>query len=200
MGTITLWEYPDGATPLDPDEANGLIPGHIVTQGQLNEWEQANILEAEQWLARQHFHLNDVMTIEFVIRLHQRMFNKTWHWAGKFRKTDKNIGVDWLTIAVNLKNLLADTRHQIEYNSYSMVELTARFHHRLVCVHPFANGNGRHARMMADILLLSQGYDRFSWNRAHNLTSVSPIRERYIAALRAADRFDYSLLIAFIQS
>lgn len=200
MGTITPWEYPDGATPLDPDEANGLIPGHIATQGQLNEWEQANILEAEKWLVRQRFHLNDVLTTEFVTRLHQRMFNKTWRWAGKFRKTDKNIGVDWLSISVSLKNSLDDTRYQVECNSYTMVELAARFHHRLVCVHPFANGNGRHARMMTDILLLSQGHDRFSWGRAHNLTEVSPIRESYIKSLRAADRFDYSSLIAFVQS
>jgi Fic-DOC domain mobile mystery protein B len=199
MGRLIDLEQPEGATPLDPDEANGLIPQHIWTQGQLNEWEQANILDAEKWLNRQRFHLAKVTTTDFIKKLHVRMFGKTWTWAGAFRQSNKNIGVDKFEIAVSLYNLLDDVRYQIECQSYSIAELAARFHHRLVLVHPFANGNGRHARMMTDIILLSQGQKRFTWGRAKNLGEVSPVRERYIKALRAADQHNYESLIAFVQ-
>lgn len=194
-----MFEYPPGATPLDPDEANGLIPAHITTQGQLNEWEQANLLEAETWVNRQNFNLIEIATTSFSKKLHLRMFSKTWRWAGQFLKSNKNIGGDWLSISVDLKVLMDDMRYQIENKSYPMDELTARFHHRLVAIHPFPNGNGRHARLMADIVLLSQGLKRFSWGRAENLVESSPIRKRYIAALRAADRMNYKPLIDFVR-
>lgn len=194
-----MFEYPQGATPLDPDEADGLIPKHITTQSQLNEWEQVNILEAEKWISHQNFKLQGVMTTEFIKKLHQRMFNKTWHWAGKFRKSNKNIGVDWLSIFVDLKLLIEDTAYQIENKTYLVDELAVRFHHRLVSIHPFANGNGRHARLMTDIVLLSQGQKRFTWGRVEQLIASSPVREKYIAALRAADRRDYSALLQFVR-
>lgn len=194
-----MFEYPPGATPLDPDEASGLIPKHITTQGQLNEWEHANILEVEKWVSRQSFKLSEIITIEFIRKLHRRMFNKTWNWAGEFRKSNKNIGVDWLSISVALKKLMDDTSYQLENKVYSMDELTARFHHRLIGIHPFANGNGRHGRLMADIILLSQGLQRFSWGRAKNLVKSSPIRKKYITALRAADKMDFVLLLDFVR-
>lgn len=166
MGKIMILDYPPGATPLDLDEANGLIPQHITTQGQLNEWEQANILEAEKWIGR-HRQLKqlDILTVDFIKKLHQIMFNKTWSWAGKFRQTNKNIGVDWVFVAVELKVLLDDINYQFKNNVYSVNELATRFHHRLVSIHPFSNGNGRHARMMTDIVLLSQDHPRFSWGK-----------------------------------
>lgn len=194
-----MFEYPHGATPLDPDEANGLIPKHITTQGQLNEWEQVNILEAEKWAGRRNFKLQDVITTEFIKKLHQRMFNKTWRWAGEFRKTNKNIGVDWLSIFVDLKLLMEDIVYQIENKTYPVDELAVRFHHRLVSIHPFANGNGRHARLMTDIILLSQDQKRFTWGRVEQLIASSPVREKYIAALRAADRRDYKPLLQFVR-
>jgi len=194
-----MFEYPEGATPLDPDEARGLIPKHITTQGQLNEWEHVNILEAEKWISRQSFKLAEVTTTEFIKKLHQRMFDKTWSWAGQFRKSNKNIGVDWFSISVDLKLLIDDTRYQLENKVYPMDELVTRFHHRLVGIHPFANGNGRHGRLMADIVLLSQGFPRFSWGRGKNLVKSSPVREQYITALRAADGRDYALLLDFVR-
>lgn len=200
MGGIAKWECPPGATPLDPDEANGLIPKHITTQGQLNEWEQINILEAEKWLSRHRVVFETVVNHDFIKKLHQRMFGKTWQWAGEYRRTNKNIGVDWLNISVQLKLLLDDLVYQIENKIYPIDELAARFHHRLVATHPFSNGNGRHARMMADIVLLTQQQPRFSWGRQRNLAQASLIRERYIEALRAADRDDYTLLLAFVRS
>lgn len=176
-----------------------LIPKHITIQSQLNEWEQVNILETESWISRQSFKFPQITTIDFVKRLHQRMFNKTWSWAGKFRQSNKNIGVNWPSISVDLQVLMDDIRYQLDNKAYPVDELAARFHHRLVAIHPFSNGNGRHARLMADIVLLSQDHQRFSWGSTQSLAKTSPIRKRYIAALRAADKMDYSLLLDFVR-
>jgi Fic-DOC domain mobile mystery protein B len=126
------------------------------------------------------------------------MFNKTWRWAGQFRKTNKNIGVDWLKVSIELRNLLDDLKYQVKHDVYEKDELAARFHHRLVSIHPFPNGNGRHARMMADILLLSLGVDRFTWG-SNSLGASSPVRNLYIEALRTADKMDYKKLIKFVR-
>lgn len=193
-----MWEYSPGATPIDVDEAAGLIPQHITTQKQLNEWEQSNILTAENWLTNKRFRIEEVVTIEFVKQAHIKMFDKTWRWAGHFRNTNKNIGVDWLKISIELRNLLDDIQYQIKHETYDKDELAIRFHHRLVAIHPFPNGNGRHARMMADILLLSLGSNRFTWG-SKNLTGASKVRTNYISALRAADTFDYSFLKKFVR-
>jgi Fic-DOC domain mobile mystery protein B len=200
MGRKITLQYLPGATPLDPDETEGLLPNHIMTQSQLNEWEQMNILDAEKWLTRHTFKITEILSTDFVKKVHKKMFNKTWSWAGLFRKSNKNIGVDWLTISVALKNLLDDARYQIDHTVYPKDELAARFHHRLVAIHPFANGNGRHARMMTDILLLSLQEKRFSWGNYAKLTEVSIIRQQYIKSLQQADKGDYRLLFQFIRS
>ena len=194
-----MFNYAPGATPLDPDEAKGLIPSHITTQSQLNEWEKSNILEAEKWTHRQKFKLNEIVKIEFVKKLHERMFKNTWKWAGLFRQSNKNIGVDWPIVSAQLKILLDDLNYQIINKTYGLDELTARFHHRLVLIHPFPNGNGRHARLLSDIILLSQGEKRFSWGDNTLLANASEIRNQYIAALRAADKFNYKPLLDFVR-
>ncbi|MBI3041923.1 MAG: mobile mystery protein B [Betaproteobacteria bacterium] len=190
-------DYPPGATPLDPDEAQGLIPRHISTQGQLNEWEQQNILRAEEWVFSRR--RGDVLTVDFIKRLHQRMFDQTWRWAGAFRRSDKNIGVDWREIEVELRKLCLDVKAQLETRSVPLDEAAARFHHRMTRIHPFANGNGRHARLVTDVFLVRNGADRFSWGSA-DLEKAGDARTRYIAALRAADARDYSLLLKFVRS
>lgn len=189
--------YAPGATPLDPDEAAGLIPRHITTQGELNEWEQANILEGVQWALKQK--KRDLLDEAFVRELHRRMFSKTWKWAGTYRQTDKNIGVDWRQIPVQLRNLLDDAKTQIEFQSYPADELALRFHHRLVWIHPFANGNGRHARLMADLLIQRLGHPAFSWG-GQSLVTANTNRQSYLAALRAADNRDYQPLLEFARS
>lgn len=156
-------------------------------------------MEAEKWVDRQNFTLAQIANVEFLRNVHQRMFGKTWRWAGRFRQTNKNIGVDWPSTFVDLKLLMDDVRFQIENNSYSVNECAVRFHHRLVAIHPFPNGNGRHARLSADILLLSQGMERFSWGKTEDLLQQSSMRSDYITALRKADRMDYSALIEFVQ-
>lgn len=193
------WHYPIGATPLDPDEAAGLIPGHVTTQGQLNEWEQNNIVEAELWVTQRIRSVETILDQLFVQQLHKKMLDKTWRWAGKFRKTDKNIGVDWRFIPTQLQTTLDDVRYQIEHQTYMIDEIAARFHHRMVVIHPFANGNGRHARLLTDALLLSLQKPRFSWGKI-GLTESSQTRDQYIQALRAADKHDYGLLFAFVRS
>ena len=188
-----------GATKIDADEAQGLIPIHISTQAELNIWEQSNILSAENWLARQKLDTAKLLTSVFLQKLHRLMFNQTWRWAGQYRKTDKNIGVDWSTIAVELKLLFDDLLFQISAQSYSLDEIATRFHHRLVWVHPFVNGNGRHARLMTDQLLITRNAPRFSWG-ATQLYQQSFVRQRYINALRSADKKDYSDLLVFVRS
>lgn len=189
-------EYPPGATPLDPDEAEGLIPEHIHTHGELNEWEQENIVEGETW-AFAHRRKN-ILTPEFVDELHKRMFGRTWRWAGEHRTTEKNIGMDPARIAVELKKLCEDVAAQIEHRAYPLDEIAARFHHRLVSIHPYPNGNGRHARTMADLLLVGNGAPRFSWG-AGDLVHEGEVRNRYTAALQAADRRNYEPLLQFVR-
>lgn len=198
------FDYPPGATPLDADELASLIPGHITTQGELNEWEQLNIVQGEQWAKRQPQQRKEILNEAFLRQLHQQMFGETWKWAGEFRKTDKNIGVDWLKIGVELKKLLDDTHYQIEHVSYPPDEIAVRFHHRLVLIHPFANGNGRHARLMADLLVERLGQPRFTWGSRSlvdaSLIDATPVRQQYIAALQAADARDIAPLLAFARS
>lgn len=191
------FDYAPGATPLDPDEAAGLIPSHIATHAQLNEWEMANIVEGERWaFSRKH---KNLLELDFVRGLHKRMFGDTWRWAGSYRTTEKNIGIDPLRIQLALRDLCEDVKAQLEHQSYSLDEIAARFSHRLVAIHPFANGNGRLSRTYADLLLVQHGAPRFSWG-AGNLIAEGGVRQRYLDALRAADRRDYTLLFAFVRS
>ncbi|MDT9629769.1 mobile mystery protein B [Pseudomonas sp. JV449] len=190
-------ELKPGQTPLDPDEVAGLKPRHIATQGELDEWEAQNILKASRWVARQK--KLDVLNDHFCRELHVKMFDDTWKWAGTFRKSDKNIGCDWTQIAVNLRQLLDNVAYWLEHNIFPPEEIAVRFHHRLVWLHAFPNGNGRHARLMTDCLLRQCGLALFSWGRG-NLVIVNEVRQRYIQALRAADANDYALLLAFVRS
>lgn len=190
-------QQPEGTTPLDPNELDGLIPTHIATQGALNAWEQANILAAEQWVFSRR--RSDVLAMDFLLDLHRRMFGSTWKWAGTTRTTEKNIGVAVAEIRPELRKLLDDAQYWSAHKTYEPDELCARFHHRLTQIHPFPNGNGRHARLTADVLLSSLGRPRFSWGSA-DLYRKGDARERYLAALRAADRANHGPLLAFVRT
>jgi Fic-DOC domain mobile mystery protein B len=189
------FEYPPGATPIDLDEAARLIPSHLTLQRELNEYEEANIVEAAEWLfARRR---GDPLDERFIQAVHRRMFNQTWKWAGRSRRSDKNIGVSWVQIPVRLRQMVGDVRAQIEHQAYSPVEIAARYHHQLVAIHVFPNGNGRHARLMADLLLTELAGQRFEWGRG-SLVAATELRARYIAALQAADAGDCRPLLAFL--
>jgi Fic-DOC domain mobile mystery protein B len=187
----------DGATPLDPDESEGLIPTHVTTREELNRLEQENIVDAMQWLETAR--PKDILSEAFLRKLHQRMFGRVWKWAGRFRASDKNIGVSRERIGVELRNLCEDTKAQIEHVSYPADEIACRFHHRLVWIHPFPNGNGRHARLITD-LLLKKVLQRppFTWGGMRSIAE-GDIRASYLDALRAADRGDFSRLAEFVR-
>ena len=192
------FEYPEGATPLDADEAQGLLLSHITNRTELDRWEQENISEAEAWAFRRK--PRDILTEGFIKRLHKKMFSTVWRWAGKKRDSGKNIGIESWQIDSGLRDLCADCATWIEHHAYPPDEIAVRFHHRLTAIHPFPNGNGRHARLMTDILLVHLlGQPRFSWGSG-NLVNAGECRQQYITALRAADRHDYSALLVFARS
>ncbi len=190
-------EYPDGATPLDPDEMEGLKFKHVTTRGQLDHLEQANIQDGLVWLQRNKD--TDILNEGFVRELHKRLFGDVWAWTGTFRQTEKNIGIDPVQIGVQLRILLDDTGFWIENGTYEPLEAAVRFHHRLVYVHVFPNGNGRHARIMADAMLTKLlKVDPIDWAGGYDLQAMNERREQYIQALRAADGGDIKLLMRFV--
>ena len=186
----------DASTPLDSDERDGLIPSYITLRGELNEAEQANIVRAEEWAFSRR---RDVLDQKFLNQLHKRMFGSVWKWAGVFRQSGKNIDVDAYQIPQQLQLLIDDCKYWIEHETFEPDEIATRFHHRLVFVHPYANGNGRHARLAADLLAVFMGRQRFTWGRV-NLVDVGNTRAAYIQALRSADQHDYTSLLAFVRS
>ncbi|MFT5140543.1 MAG: Fic-DOC domain mobile mystery protein B [Lysobacterales bacterium] len=186
----------DGGTKLSEEEREGLIPSYITLRSELNEAEQANILEAEDWaFARQR----DPLVEKYLDKLHKQMFGNVWRWAGMHRTTGKNIGVDAHRIPTDLRQLVNDSRYWIENETYVPDEIAARFHHRLVAIHCYPNGNGRHARLAADLLLKVMGQGRFSWGRK-KLVHLNEVRKCYIGALQAADRHDFGPLLEFVRS
>ena len=192
------FNYPEGATPLDPNEVEGLIPTHITTKAELDRWEQDNINEALAWIEKRK--PKDILNESFIKSLHRRMFCNVWKWAGKFRQSDKSIGVPWHRISIDLKLLCDDAKYWIEHQTFSEDEIAARFHHRLVFIHLFPNGNGRHARLIADILL-EYVFNKppFTWGKA-DLIKSGEDRKKYIESLIAADRKDYGLLLEFVRA
>jgi Fic-DOC domain mobile mystery protein B len=191
-----LFEEPDDATPLTPDERKGLLPSDIAYRSELNRAEQENIARAQDWaLSRRR----DVLTERFVKDLHGRMLGDVWRWAGHFRTSERNIGIAYYNIPMALRELLADATAWIEHKTHSPDEIAARFHHRLVKIHPFPNGNGRHSRLMADLLVMQLGRERFTWGSA-NLEDAGEVRRRYVDALKAADNHDIGPLLAFTRS
>lgn len=191
-----LLQPDDAATPLTPEEREGLIPSYITLRRELNEAEQANIFETEQWAFGR---TRNVLDEGFLTDLHTRMFGRVWRWAGKFRLTERNVGVDPYRIAIDLRQLLDDCRYWVAHHTYSPDEIGARFHHRLVAIHPFPNGNGRHARLATDLLLTALGQPRFSWGRT-SLVNPGETRQAYVAALRAADGRNIKPLLEFVRA
>ena len=192
------FEYPEGATPIDPDEAEGLLLTHITTHGELNRWEQDNILEAKDWTEKSK--PTNILNEQFIKALHKRMFGNVWKWAGQFRLSDKNIGGPWHQVPMSLRNLCDDAALWVELQEESPDLIAVRFHHRMVSIHPFPNGNGRHAREMANLLLKNiLKYPSFTWG-GKNLAEGGSIRAQYIESLRAADKGDYKPLLAFVHT
>lgn len=192
--------YEEGQTPLSEEEKEGLIIKTITTHSELDEYEQLNIEKAIQWLMRQKLKKETILTEEFIKTLHKRMLGKVWGWGGEFRRSEKNIGVPWIRIGIELKVLLDDTLYWIENNTYTPDEIAIRFKHRLVNIHCFPNGNGRHSRIMADSIIESIfKAPIFSWNHS-NMVKADETRKSYINAIREADKGNIEPLIIFARN
>ena len=188
----------DGNTPLAPEELADLIP-NLATKEEPNEWERENILLAREWATSDRTKPEEIASDAYIRKLHRRMFEETWKWAGHYRVTEKNIGVPVHEIRERLMELAGDVRYWIQNGTYLPDEIAVRFHHRLVLIHPFPNGNGRHARLMADVLVTKLARPAFSWGSA-NLVREGEARTKYLEAIRAADQGDIQPLLKFSRS
>jgi len=187
-------------TPLDPDEAAALIPSWVSTRGDLDRAEQENILRAGAWTRGRRFRPAALLAESFIRQLHRRMFGEVWKWAGSYRTSNKNIGVDYWRIVEEIGQLLGNALYWVENAVYERDELAVRFHHRIVSIHPFPNGNGRLSRTAADLLVEALGGERFSWGTALAAEDAAAARRTYIEALQAADGGDIAPLLAFARS
>ena len=203
MNFILNHKYSDGNTPIRPEEAEQLIP-RISTMEELNEYEALNILRAREW-AFDNRTMKSMNPLEepYVRELHHRMFDNVWKWAGTYRKHELNIGCDPREILQRIPQLLSNVQYWLEHKTFPVDECLVRFHHQLVSkIHPFPNGNGRHARMIADVVAMKLGQLEFTWGAGKDLVAEGDARIRYLAALRVLDanENDVRLLLGFARS
>ncbi len=192
-----LFDLDDEAnTPLTAEEREQLIPSYITLRHELNEAEQVNIGAALRWADGRK---RDVLDRVFLSELHRRMFSDVWRWAGQYRTTARNIGVEAYRIAMDVQQAIDDARCWVKNATYPPAEIAVRFSHRLVAIHPFPNGNGRFSRLVGDLLARQLGQLPFTWGRA-NLFNAGETRARYVEALRAADNHDIGPLLLFARS
>ena len=189
-------EDDDANTPLEAEEREALIPTYITLRRELNEAEQVNIAGALKWLSSRR---RNVLDEKFLRQLHKRMFGDVWRWAGDYRKTARNIGVEAYRIGMDVAQAIDDARFWVENETFPPDEIAIRFSHRIVAIHPFPNGNGRFSRLIGDLLAQQLGQPRFSWGSA-SLTDPSETRKAYVRALQAADNHDFDELITFARS
>jgi Fic-DOC domain mobile mystery protein B len=198
---MKIFQADEGNTPLDEDESEGLIPPHIATRGELNQWEANNIANAHEWTTQRAI---DVLDVNFLQELHRRMFGMTWKWAGTYRKSDKNISPhSWTQVPTLMRDLVDNTRAQYDASAKAgaeIDEIAVRFHHGLVRIHPWANGNGRHSRLATDLLLRQWGRPPFTWGRGSDLVATGEPRAAYIGSLKDADRGDFARLLQFVRT
>jgi Fic-DOC domain mobile mystery protein B len=196
------FEMLDGATPLDANEMQGLLIDTITTQAELNFAEQQSIIESSKWIFETNH--KKILTDQFFKNLHKKMFQSIWAWAGMYRTTNKNIGVEPYKISTEIKKLCDDCEYWIEHKTYDWSDIAARFHHKVVWIHPFANGNGRFSRILTDILLKKHNQTSLTWGRntfsKDDFSSESALRAEYILSLREADNKNFKKLVHFIRS
>ena len=188
----------DGSTPLSPDELEDLIPS-LANKQELNEWERENILQARAWALRDRTSPLDMISDDYVRKLHRKMFDQTWKWAGEYRRTERNIGIPFCEIRERLVVLFGDIRYWIGNSTYSPDETAVRLHHRLVSIHPFPNGNGRHSRLMADLLVRKLRRPVFTWG-SNSVIQQDELRDWYLDSLRTADAGEIGPLLEFARS
>jgi Fic-DOC domain mobile mystery protein B len=195
-----LFQEPPDATPLDPALRNDLLQTWITTRRDLNEAEQENIVKSVAWARRRRgAQAMDLLNDEYARTLHKQMFGDVWKWAGIYRQNELNIGIEPHRIPAEMPAALDDAHFWIEHNTYPSDQIAVRLHHRLTQIHAFSNGNGRHARMMADLLIERLGEESFTWGGGR-LADVGTLRTQYVDALRAADNHDIARLMNFVRS
>jgi Fic-DOC domain mobile mystery protein B len=194
-----LFQEPADATPLAPAEREGLRQSWITHRRDLNEAEQENIVKGASWARHRRGSIKDLLTDRFVLELHKRMLGEVWKWAGTYRQTERNLGIEPYRIPVEVRALLDDVRFWIDNGTYPPDEIAVRLHHRLVALHPFVSGNGRHSRLIADLIVERLGEAPFTWGGA-SLADQGELRRRYIDALQAADNHDIGPLLGFARS
>ena len=192
--------YLDGQTPLSVEELEGLKILSISTREELDEFEQFNIEKAIQWTFGKKIQPKDLFSEKFIKDLHKKMYGEVWKWAGSFRTSEKNLGIKSYLIPVQLKQLLDDALYWYENQIYSPDEVAVRFKHQLVSIHCFANGNGRHSRLMADLIMEKLYKKPFLTWGGSSLVKSNEKRKEYINAIKIADRQDLSQLIMFAKS
>jgi Fic-DOC domain mobile mystery protein B len=193
-------DYTGGQTPLDEDEKEGLLIPTIATREELDEFEQQNIEQAILWTLRRSMKTETILSEDFIKSMHWRMYCNVWIWAGEFRKTNKKIGVDKWQIPVELRSLLDDVKFWHANNVYSPDECTIRFKHRLVRIHCFPNGNGRHSRLMADIVINKIFKQTvYTWGSG-SMAKHGEQRTHYLKSIKAADNGDFLPLILFART
>jgi Fic-DOC domain mobile mystery protein B len=195
-----LFQEPAAATPLSAEERDALRQSWITNRADLNEAEQENIVKGAAWArGRRLQNPVDLLTVNFAQLLHKRMFGEVWKWAGSYRQTARNIGVEANRIHNEMPMMFDDIRYWVEDKTFPPDEIAIRLHHRLVAIHPFPNGNGRHARLLADLLIERLGGQAFTWGGS-TLADVGELRTKYVDALKAADNHDLQPLVAFARS
>jgi Fic-DOC domain mobile mystery protein B len=198
MGLVI--DYIEGQTPIDEDEKEGLLIKSISTREELDEFEQYNIEKAIEWTLGKRWNSNYIISENFVKELHYKMFSEVWAWAGEFRKTNKNIGVDKHQIGISLRQLIDDANYWLANKTYTDDETAMHFKHRIVKIHCFPNGNGRHSRLIADVIISHIfGKPVFTWSRT-NLTNKGEARTKYINAIKTADNGNIELLVSFART
>lgn len=193
---MDIFEIDNSSTPLTEEEKQQLKTKWISTRSELNDLETKGIALAEIWLLQNE---KNILNENFIKTLHKKMFGDIWKWAGIFRNTERNIGVAPYEIQPKLRILFDDVKFWIENQTYSEKEIAVRFHHRLVQIHPFPNGNGRISRLMADLLMRKLGKEKLNWG-SDNLTKITELRKAYISALQEADNGNYSKLLDFVKT
>lgn len=194
-----LFQEPEDATPLASQERDALLQTWITDRADLNEAEQENIVKGTAWARRRRGQPVDLLNEDFAKSLHKQMFGEVWQWAGSYRQTDRNIGIEAYRIPADMAARFDDARYWVEHETYPPDEIAVRLHHRLAAIHPWPNGNGRHARLMADLLIQRLGGSAFSWGGG-TLLDTGQLRTRYVAALKSADNHDIGPLLEFARS
>lgn len=199
----SIFVGPEGSTPVEEDQRPFLVNSAISTRGELDSAEQSNIFKATLWLDRTKIRTENLLTQHQFQVIHTKMFEDVWLWAGDLRKQETNIGVTPSETPFKIVDLCRDVLAMLADTTgvpLSKNDVAIRFHHRLVLIHPFVNGNGRHSRLVTDKLLTTLGEEKFTWGSSR-YPDRKTLRDAYLSALRAADsQYQYQPLLDFARS